>query len=284
MTGYLALTCTWPQGRDEELTEILAGTDVLGARFDDESGAGAMVTIYLDESLAVEASRLADRLEASGGCNAMISPVVAHDWLASYRETVRPFAVGETWWIDPHPEDPTPAPVGRLRLEVEQRSAFGSGSHESTQLALMGLEETQVRGRSVLDVGTGSGILALAAQAAGAEVVVAFDLDSEAVWVARSTIRNIGREPRILLFAGPLEAVGRGGFNIVVCNMISSQFEPLLPEIRRIMDPAGRVVLSGLLTTELEDVTNAAARAGLVVENHRMAGEWSSVTAVTDVQ
>lgn len=283
MTAYLELTCTWPQGRDEELNEILAGADVLGARLDDESAGGVAVTIYLHASLAADASRLAGRLEASGGRDASVSSVTAHDWLARYRETVRPFAVGETWWIDPHPENPTDAPSGRIRLDVEQRSAFGSGSHESTQLVLFDLEEADVHGRSVLDVGTGSGILALAAQAAGAGTVVAFDLDPEAVWIARSTIRRPGHNPPILLFAGPLAAVEARGFDIVLCNMISSQFEPLLPEIRRVVDPAGLVILSGLLTTEVDDVIAVVARAGLVVKSHRIAGEWSSVTAVADV-
>lgn len=281
---YLELTCTWPQGRDEELNEILAGAEVLGACLGDESAAGMAVTIYLHGSLAADASRLAGRLEASGGRNATVSSVTAHDWLARYRETVRPFAVGEKWWIDPHPENPTKAPTGRLRLEVEQRSAFGSGSHESTQLALLGLEDAEVHGRSVLDVGTGSGILALAAQAAGAGTVVAFDLDPEAVWVARSTIQHLAQKPRVFLFAGPLTAVGRCEFDIVLCNMISSQFEPLLPEIRRVLNQTGRVILSGLLTTELEHVTGAVMRAGLTVESNRIAGEWSSVTAVADVQ
>ena len=284
MTAYLELTCTWPRGRDEELNEILAGAYVLGACLNDESAGCVAVTIYLHESRAADASRLAGRLEASGGRNATLSSVPADDWLARYRETVRPFAVGEKWWIDPHPSNPTDAPAGRIRLDVEQRSAFGSGSHESTQLVLLGLEEAEVDGKSVLDVGTGSGILALAAQAAGAGTVVAFDLDPEAVWVARSTTRHAGHNPTILLFAGPLAAVARRGFDIVLCNMISSQFEPLLPEIRRVLDPPGRVILSGLLTTELDRVTAAAARAGLMVESQRTAAEWSSVTAVADAR
>ncbi len=283
MASFLALTCTWPSGRDEELTEILAAAEILGARLGEESGDGAAVTIYFDGSCSVEASRLAGHIEASGGRDAVVTPVAAQDWLAGYRETVRPFAVAHTWWIDPHPEHPTPAPDGRVRLAVEQRSAFGSGSHESTRLALMGLEDVPVGGRAVLDVGTGSGILALAAQTAGAQTVVAFDLDPEAIWVARSTLLNNCREPRALLFVGPLAAVGPGRFHIVVCNMISSQFEPLLPDLRRVLDPMGRIILSGLLQTELDEVAGAVARVGLKVESHRIAGEWASVTAVADV-
>jgi len=275
---YLALTITWPEGRDDELSEILSDTEALGAHCVDASG-GMVATIFFDASHVEETSRLAGRLESIAGRRAVIRRHDERDWLERYRDTVRPFEVAERWWIDPHPEAPTPAPDGRTRLAVEQRSAFGSGSHESTRLVLEAMEKERLAGRAVLDVGTGSGILAVAAAAAGAAPVVALDIDPQAIWVARTTVRRHPWEPRPQLIAGPLAAVGRGRFDVVLCNMLFTEFAPLLPDLRRLMGSSGRLVLSGLLEAELSEVAKLCGHLGLKVIHRRTAAEWASVTA-----
>ncbi|HEY4593776.1 MAG TPA: 50S ribosomal protein L11 methyltransferase, partial [Thermoanaerobaculia bacterium] len=101
------------------------------------------------------------------------------DWFAAWREKARPFPVGRTLYLDPREPDDVPIeiPDGRRLLRLPARAAFGTGSHESTALVLELLEDADLRGRRVLDVGTGTGVLSFAALLWGARSVVGFDVD-----------------------------------------------------------------------------------------------------------
>jgi len=236
--------------------------------------------VYLESGCASEAEALGTVLRYRGARDVKVSVRVDQDWMAGYRKAVQPFAVGGSWWIDPRPETPTPAPNSRFRLAVEPRTAFGSGSHESTQLVLLALEEERVAGRRVLDVGTGSGILALAACAMGADQVVGFDIDTEAVWIAEQTTREAIPECRPLMFVGPIAAVGKARFDVVMCNMISVHFLSLLADIRRLMAARGRALFSGMLHNEQERMRSSLVGAGFEVERVSAMGEWLCMAAV----
>jgi ribosomal protein L11 methyltransferase len=132
----------------------------------------------------------------------------------------------------------------------------------------------------VLDVGTGSGILAIAADRLDARPVVAFDVDRDATWVARRTAIEQDWPVQVLLFTGPITAIGTRRFDVVLCNMLAEQFRPLLTDLQRILEPAGVVVLSGMLVAELESVRSDLQRAGMAVRDEWRLGEWLSVTAV----
>jgi ribosomal protein L11 methyltransferase len=165
-------------------------------------------------------------------------------------------------------------------LAIEPRMAFGTGSHESTQAILMALEDIEVNGRRVLDVGAGSGILALAAESLGAESVVGVDIDETSVWVAIETARQQEWPSRVSYVIGTVECIGRTEFDIVMCNMITSVFLPLLSEMRRLLAPAGIAVFSGLLVSEVESVSGALVEAGFAIPSHRVFGDWASLMAV----
>jgi len=158
---------------------------------------------------------------------------------------------------------------------VEPRQAFGSGSHESTQLALMLLEELQVAGRRVLDVGTGSGILSLAGRALGARWVVGFDIDLEATVVAHQTAA-VQRQPLpVALFAGSIAALRlRAYFDLILANLIPAEAEPLLPGLRALLAANGRLVLSGLMEDQRAASEAELAASGFVVERVRELDEW----------
>jgi ribosomal protein L11 methylase PrmA len=107
-------------------------------------------------------------------------------------------------------------------------------------------------------------------------------VDAEAVWVARRTAAEQDWTARPLLFAGPIAAIGGHRFDIVVCNMISEELRPLLPDIRAALLAGGVAVLSGALGSEMATLQGELERVGLAVRSERRANEWCSVTVVRD--
>lgn len=281
MPRYLALSCDLPGVSDERLACLLEEFPVVGSSIDDGAD-GPIATIYLAAEDEHELDRLGRSLAELGAARMSVSTVKAYDWIAAYRRTARPFAVGDRWWVDPNPERPGNPPDGRIRLAMEPSAAFGSGSHESTQLVLLALQDLPVAGRSVLDVGTGSGILAVAAKALGAGVVVGFDLDAESVWTARRVCRQQGWDVRPLLVVATVSALGDSRFDVVVCNMMSSEFIPLLPDLSRMLGPAGQLILSGALFSERATVLDEIESVGLRVFRQRRLGEWVGWTVGRD--
>jgi ribosomal protein L11 methyltransferase len=277
---YISIRCVIPADLEEELPELLAPWGVLGTEIGGQSNRGVIVTVYLSGVEPSEADGVCCLLADQGAGDIERESLEAADWLAGFCETIRPFEVGGCWWIDPHPDQPTPAPSGRRRLVIEPRMAFGTGSHESTQAILMALENIEINGRRVLDVGTGSGILALAVECMGADSVVGLDIDETAVWVAFETARQQEWPSRVSYVLGPVECIGGAEFDIVMCNMITSTFLPLVGELRRRLVPAGIAVFSGLLASEVELVSGVLMEAGFAIPSYRVLGDWASVIAV----
>jgi len=227
------------------------------------------------------------------------------DWMAEYRGRAVPFPLGRTLLIDPREpeaaETAAAVPAGRRLLRLPARTAFGIGSHESTALALELLEAAELAGRAVLDVGTGTGILAFAALAWGAARVVAFDADPVAVLQARTNSRLNGLHP--LLFAGRAAALapgsgsvsrdrplgegsksyapgawaprpreGRGTltpylaiglFDVIVVNVVPEEILPDLADLLPLLAPGGALILSGLLAERAAEVAARLAACGL---------------------
>src|SRR3954454_19599272 len=202
------------------------------------------------------------------------------DWFAAWRERARPFPVGRTLYLDPRepdprePEDgPVEIPEGRRLLRLPARAAFGTGSHESTSLALELLEDTDLQGRRVLDVGTGTGVLAFAALAFGAESVTGFDLDPAAPFHARDNSALNGLHPR--LFAGRLAAIReRPLFDLALINVVPEQILPEMPGLVRLLRPGGEAILSGILQERGRQVLDRMRGLGFRERDRRTAGDW----------
>ena len=203
------------------------------------------------------------------------------DPLESFRQGSRPFTVGRRLWIDPGDSSDAAAPDGRLALRVPASQAFGTGTHESTRLALLALEDSVEPGSRVLDAGTGSGILALAAAALGAESVVAYDIDATAVFVARENLRRHDFGRRIRLLAGGTESVA-GRFPLVVANMLPEELLPLKGELLGRVDRGGQLLLSGI-PSDREDEVLRKFRGGRVrLASRRQEHGWSSLCLTRD--
>ncbi len=255
---------------DDAVLGLLALRDPLG--FED---AGRDLVAFFREADAARGA--AEALRARKVRHDLTTDIAEGDPLEAYRAASQPFAVGRRLWMEPRDWAPTPAPEGRIALRVPASRAFGTGSHASTRLALLALEDEALQGRTVLDVGTGSGILALAAAALGARMAVGLDMDAEAVFVARENVARHSFGGRVRLYAGPLSACA-GRFDLVVANMLAAE---ILPEARRLLGGAarrGRVVLSGV-TRDREPAVLARMRTGRwKLDGRRTEGEWISLS------
>jgi len=203
-------------------------------------------------------------------------PIPDTDWLAAYRERAVPFGVGRTLFVDPREPEEVPALAadGRRRLRLPARGAFGIGSHESTRLAIEILEELEIEGLDVLDVGTGTGILAFAALLDGARSAVAYDNDPAAPFYARDNARLNGF-PAARLFAGSIAAVRPGGrFDLALVNVVPEQILPDLPALADRLRPGGGMILSGILRERGDEMLAAAAGLGFGERARRVDGEW----------
>jgi ribosomal protein L11 methyltransferase len=211
---------------------------------------------------------------------AAAEPAPDEDWSVRWREGLGTVRISARLAVRP----PFVAPDGEgPALVVDPGQAFGTGGHASTRLALAwidALPERALRGARVLDAGTGSGILALAALQLGAASAVGFDLDPVAVREARSNAVANGLAARAHFFAGPVAALAAPAaplFDLVLANLLRSEVLPILPDLAARLRPGGHAVLSGLLVAEREEMTAALARAGLRIagarEEHDTAGD-----------
>jgi ribosomal protein L11 methyltransferase len=197
------------------------------------------------------------------------------DWFATWRERAQPFPVGRTLYLDPRePEDASPeVPGGRRLLRLPARAAFGTGSHESTSLALELLEDAELQDRRVLDVGTGTGVLAFAALLFGARSVVGFDVDPASPFHARDNSALNGLHPR--LFAGRLTALReRPRFDLALVNVVPEQILPEMPDLADLLLPDAEAILSGILAERGRQVLDRMRGLGFVERDRRAAGDW----------
>ena len=224
-----------------------------------------------------EAARRASRALSDSRIRCdLVTDIPEGDPLADFRAASRPFAVGERFWIDPgDPSDSRP-PSGRIALRLPATTAFGTGGHESTRLALLCLEEEPPDGLAVLDVGTGSGVLALAAAALGARRAVALDSDSQAVFVARENLRLHPFGSRVMLLAATVEAVG-GAFPVVLANLLPEEFLPMRGALMGRVASGGRLVLSGIPLDREERLVAGLRSRRWVLSGRREEGEWACV-------
>ena len=186
--------------------------------------------------------------------------------------------VGARTVIRPPWCDYAPAP-GDVVIDLDPGAAFGNGLHPSTQLCLVALEECVSSGMRALDVGTGSGVLAIAAARLGAASVDALDVEPVAVATARENVARNGLLDRVRVALGTVERTDEfaGRYDLVVANIVAPVLIRLAPALVAALAPGGRLLASGITAGGAAAVHDALATAGLGAIAHHRSGAWTLI-------
>ncbi|HYS24970.1 MAG TPA: 50S ribosomal protein L11 methyltransferase [Vicinamibacterales bacterium] len=211
------------------------------------------------------------------GIDARPVDVLDEDWAARSQAALRAIQIGSLivappWDVQAGIRDPG---SGVRTIVIQPSMGFGTGHHATTRLCLAALQEIDLRGRSVIDVGTGSGVLAIAARRLGASGVLGIDDDADAIAAAEENVA-LNRESRIALEVADLRASTIGQFDVVVANLTGALLVSTAPRLQSFTVSGGRLVLGGFLEEEERDVL--AAFATCAVEARTQEDEWMCVT------
>jgi ribosomal protein L11 methyltransferase len=192
------------------------------------------------------------------------------DWVAVSQSQWSPMLVGARFFLVPAWSD-EPAPAGRLRITMNPGQACGTGWHAATQLCLEAVERHLTPGAAVLDVGTGSGILAVAASLLGAGSIIACDIDPEALRAAQQRLRE--EHVSAGLFQGSPRSLRAACADLVVANINAETLISLAPDLHRVRHPSGRLILSGFPRRHLERMRAAFPGSRETLEKQ----EWAAL-------
>jgi ribosomal protein L11 methyltransferase len=249
-----------------------------------EEGARTVLLVYAPAATA-EGVRAALLAAAGAGASAAIEPVAARDWPEAWKQGLEAVVISPRLVVRPSVVPPL-RPPGAVEVVIEPRQAFGTGAHGSTTLALALLDArlAATPAARLLDVGSGSGVLAIAALRLGAGTALACDLDPIAARESRENARR--NDCALACFAGTLDALGAraGRFDLVVANLLSSELAPILGALAARVAESGALILSGLLERERAWIEAALAAQGLSVRDVRCERDargdaWLALTA-----
>jgi ribosomal protein L11 methyltransferase len=235
--------------------------------------------------LAAVALRLTEAAGRAGieAPDIIIEPLPPLDWLAENRRHFAPQHLGRFFVVDP--TEAVASPPGAWTIRLAAGPAFGSGTHATTRGCLAAIARLSDRRgssgfRRVLDLGTGSGILAIAAARAGARRIIAADMDP---WAVRTAAENahrngVGCRVRALRAVGPVPRLSKyGPYDLVLANILAEPLRRMMPRLAPLLASRGRLVLSGVLFDQEKGVRAAARRNGLKLESRVQKGEWPTL-------
>ncbi|MEG0047774.1 MAG: 50S ribosomal protein L11 methyltransferase [Clostridia bacterium] len=230
-------------------------------------------TLLESVRLRLEELSLADFGLPMGKLSLDIQNVADEDWSEVWKKFYKPFRVGTKLVVKPTWE-PFERKQGDLVIELDPGMAFGTGTHETTFMCMQLLERHLTQGMRVMDVGTGSGILAIAAAKLGAKEVLAIDIDPDAVKVAKEniTLNHVNENVRVVV--GDLVKSEAMPCELAVANIVADAICMLAGPLTRHLVPHGLLLCSGIIREREQDVLTAAKAAGYQLTDRIEKGEW----------
>ncbi len=297
MTDYYIEVCVFATTETEEgVSDFLFSEGALGLVIEDmpRQPAGLLIRASFAGSVAVTPlvegiRRYQDSLVALGFPKAVagveVRELPLEDWGRKWKENFRPLPVGHRLLIVP-PWETVPSPNERLIIWIDPAMAFGTGHHATTQMCLQALEDfvdqwVETRRPVGLDVGTGTGILAIAAAALGADRVVAIDTDPEACDAARRNLLRCEHRDRVETICGGMDILDRNAlFDLILANLDTRTLGSLFPTLGAHLAPAGRLIAGGLPVQDEAPITSALRSADLHVIDRQIETDWLCLTLV----
>ena len=256
---------------DEDLQEKLQGL--------------SHIKLYLEDTDTGSMARLKALLEKHG-LSMTVSPLEEVDWEESWKENYPPQEVGTglvvlpCWLADADTQ-------GRKPIILDPGLTFGTGAHPSTQMVMEAMEQLVYPGAACLDLGSGSGILSIAALRLGAAEATGVDIDPKAEDIARENAAyNHFAAPEFTALTGNvtedralMESLSQKRWDVVLVNIVADVIIALAPVLPKFLSGQSTLICSGILDTRLSDVTAALCQAGLTVSSVRKKEDWRCVTA-----
>lgn len=239
------------------------------------------LTVYFDQTSDLDAIRnslrqLYQRSGTHGEPRLQRVQVDERDWGEEWKKSWSSFAIGSRFYVIPS-WSTSQCPDERLPLYIDPGQAFGTGTHETTQLTLEALERWAEPCRVVLDLGTGSGILAIAAALLGAARVLGCDNDPIACEVAAENIkRNVAG--RVGLMCGSADALKAQSIDLLLCNLTADTIATIFQDIDRVQRSNAIAIFSGILTFQAPDIRALLLRSGYSILDEQTRGEWSVIS------
>ena len=255
------------------------------------------ITIYLpaneqgQETLTAVRSMLAEMKAADtegkyGRLEAELASLREEDWANNWKQYFKPFVIGERLAIKPSWEE-FDNTDGRVVLEIDPASSFGTGTHHTTRLCLELIEKYLKNGSRGLDLGCGSGILSIAALILGAKDAIAVDIDpiAETIAYENAALNGIGKDRYTVLTGDVLtdsalrEKIEAKRYPIVTANIVASVIIALAPYAAKLLEEGGKFITSGIIDTREDEVAAALTAAGLNILEIRRGGDWRAILA-----
>lgn len=260
---YISALDTYEYASDELIPDGIDGDVRLTCYFDFD----------IDHGLLLKELK---KLFFNGVRNILHSEVQDGDWADNWKKYYTGFDIGSRLTVKPAWE--TTTYVGsRTVILMDPKMAFGSGEHETTYMCLQLLDEMDLNGKKVLDVGTGSGILAIAAIKLGAGSAVALDIDQTAVFTAAENAAENNVGDRILVERKEISQVHETGFDIVIANIVADVLIDIRKDIKKRVKTGGIIILSGIINDKKQSVRGKFEQEGFLFVKEKIKNEWSAM-------
>lgn len=238
----------------------------------------------IKETVTHEMQALAARTPDLGPWEVFDKPADDNSWLFTWQDYFHPKKISAHFWAEPAWERITPGP-GEQVIAIDPGLAFGSGLHDTTCMCVQYLEETVKKDDIVFDIGTGTGILAIAASKLGASSVTAVDFNKKAVRQAKSNVRLNGVSNIVKVYNSDLLtaiAAGVQKADVIVANLVTDAVLSLMPTLPEYMDKGAAFIASGIIDDRIDEIKAAAKQTGFTCVDDTLQNGWYAVSMRRD--
>ena len=269
------LTCIINEDQ-QEIASAIGCENNMGGCVEEQSGSNVKFIFYFENKDDAEntAKSFTDILSIAS----TIEFVENQDWNAKWKESMEPAQIADGVWVSPTWLEP-PQEGRSAWIKIEPKMAFGTGHHETTRLAAQEIitRKNEICGKSVLDIGTGSGILCFTANLAGASLALGVEIDSCCLENLAENLRDNppSHKSKVNFLIGSLSSLkATATFDIVIMNMLYSESVPLLQQVKSLTKKGSLLIWSGILAEEQNDVIKEAQSFGFKLADCNTENEW----------